>query len=188
MRLYLRRAPSGGKIMAIKALREALRVIDPDAKAHQADILLDALDRDGYALMAHADPRTLARMTDLIEDAGGHAVVVNDAEAERTERHWRSRRAARDGASPEDVFAAEAPSRPAAEAGDPAPEYAPCVGHTATALMAFSDGNPVTAALYAQNLARTTQDASLYNDVIRYLAHVFPWIESPLRENGSWPS
>ena len=187
MRLYLVTAPSSGRIIAIKHVREALQVIDPEATARQAITLLERLDADGYALMAQGDPPTLARMTEVIERGGGRAVAVSEQSAERQERIWRSRKAKQEGATPEDVFQAEAPSEATAPPAAPT-TFDPKVYNTAMFCVGICNGDPIPAALFASNLARTTEDTALWHSVIRCLAQVFPWIESPLRQGGAWPT
>jgi hypothetical protein len=191
MKLYLTNAEGVPRMHALKYLRDALRVIDPDAKVAQADELLTRLSRDGYAHMASGDPVTLARMADVLTEAGMVAYAVNEGDdAEAAERRWRSRAAKRAGLSPEDVFSVEAPGTPPlpVEADANAGPFSPAAYETALACMAICNGDPIRTALHASALARTTGDAVVYHEVVHILGHTFPWVVEPLRVNGIWPS
>ncbi len=171
MRLYLTRAPEGGKINGLRYVREALRVPDPAAKVAQAELLLDNLARYGYAHMATGDAVVLSRMSSLIEKAGGSASAVPEDQAKMCEAEWAGER-------PEAVIATLRAAAPAA--------FSPAAYETAMAIMAICNGDPIRSCLHAHALARTTGN-DLFYEVIRCLGSIFPWIEDPLRENDFWP-
>lgn len=174
LRLYLTDAEGVSRMHALKALREALRVIDPEAKVHQADALLAALAERGHAHMATGDPITLSLMSDVLTEAGLVAHAVPESEVERAERRWESKRAQRGGATPE-----QEPPR--------SQTFSPAAYETALACLAICNGDPMKAALHAHALARTTKDAVIYHETMHVYGVVFPWTVNPLREHGVWP-
>lgn len=185
MRLYLKGTPAGTRINKLRCVRDALRVIDPKATAHEAFTLLERLRDDGYALMANGDPLVLSEAAAVIERGGGLAVAVSEGTAAEQERRWRSKRATSDSATPEEVFATEAPGEPPQPTR--AAEFSPAATATALACMAICGGNPISAALHAATLGRTTGDAVVYHETIQYLGGVFPWIVETVKASGMWP-
>lgn len=174
MKVYLSQIdPSGeGGVKTIKAVRDALRVIDPQAKAQQASQLLEEFLREGTAHIADADPPTAARMQEILE-AGGCASVVDPDET------WIERRRR----------AAEPPEEVSDDLEEPdMANFAPAAYATAIALVVAKEGNPAAAAALAITLGTTTSDRALYDEVVELLAEIYPWVEVVLRASGMWPA
>lgn len=172
-------------LRALKGIREALRTLGhEEATLHDAREVWDSFQAQGYALVGHGDPRSVAVATGQLEAAGMLAVM--DFDAERYER----RRAQKSGATPEQQFGNppatihELPQPPAANVhkAHTATSY-----ETAMALLAMSGGNPLNACAQASTLARTTRDKDYFGKVILAMFDVFPWVERQVREQGLMP-
>lgn len=174
----------------LKAVRDAMRVIHPEAAATDAQVCIDACRVSGWGILGttEADQATIDRMrmeiNDLFEPVDAYYGI--DIDTDRHERRHASKRDQRDGLTPEQQFAKHAPGEPPAVTESPAPVMNPRAYETAMALLASSEGNPIAAAGVALNLARTTRDEALYHETIRCLIAVFPWIEVPLQAAGLW--
>jgi hypothetical protein len=89
------------------------------------------------------------------------------------------------GATPEQVFQELAPGAPSTAQKVPIKGILPPEAYeTAIALMATCDGNALKSAATARNLAVTTGNPDLYNDVIKSLIKALPWLEEVAAEAG----
>jgi hypothetical protein len=153
------------EIKALHAIRHALRYFEPSASLDLADGVLEAFKIDGYAFVAYGPYDAMEEIKEQMKQQGCEAVIDLDIEAYESRRRVREMTAS--GATPEEVFAAEAPGRIDATA-------------TTLVLIAASEGNPIRAAITAANLARTTGDKETYHGVIASLVGAFPWLPEVL--------
>lgn len=173
------------KMLSLKAIRDALRLWNPEANAAQAKGVLDVFDVLGYSHVGTSDdPTLLAAATRALEAAGIHAEV--DYDTERHDRRRNAAKAAAEGLTPEAVFKAQA------EVETPGPNPNPQVEgkavlpatQTALVLMAQANGNPLQAAAFAANLGRSTGQMDFYAEVMTILTLTFPWLYGMLQDRG----
>lgn len=174
-------------LMAIKALREAQRFFDPEADTATAAEAHDVFGHDGFVYIGETTPTSgdLDALRASLRSQGCETRL--DLNPEDYARQVRARRLTEAGATPEQVFAAEAPGVPTTELAREAQEagiYSTAAYETALVLMAQSQGNPLKAAAVASMLARTTEDDDLYHEVIAALCGPFPWLAPALVQQG----
>ncbi len=167
------------RMQATRAVRNAMRALglsEKDASYAAADKLLDALDRDGYALLGTSpNPTLLTEVSKSLAAADCEAVLNLDPERAARRSHSREDRGA--GKTPEQVFAERAPGEPTVEF-----RFSPQASATAMAMLAMTDGNPLNAAAFVHRLDHTTGDA-LWEEVQEALIQAFPFIGQALEEN-----
>lgn len=196
--LWLTEVPEGsGELMRLKAIREALRFFEPEADMTDAHSVLDVFNADGFCLLGQGDlgPVTATALTDLRERLAHEGFKTKvDLDPERYASQRRADALTRDGATPEQVFASEAP-------GPHPPLQAPVIRpaligdgplrvsayETGQVLLTFADGNPLRAAAFASMLARTTRDKQTYADTIIGLMRTYPWLQTAVEEQGLMP-
>lgn len=188
---YLRNVPAtadANRLRLLRDVRAAMRHLNPQASADDAEACIDAARSSGYGILGaqedehHGAANALATaeiLRGILSETG--AEVAMDIDTERADRHWRTRQAQREGKTPEQVFYEERPDTvrrlPVTTASDRATD-------TAMALLVPCDGNPLQAAALAMNIRRTTGDEPFWNDVVSAILRVFPWTEEPLRQSG----
>ncbi len=174
--LWLVAAPEN-EMQALRAIREALRFFTSEATLEDADGVLSGLKKQGFAFLGSAPEELIDRLYELKDDLFDSGCgAAFDIDQEKYARRFRSKRMTAEGATPEEVFAKEAPGEPT--------EPTARAYETALALMAASEGNPLRAAITAANLARTTGHAEVHHGAIAGLARAFPWLPKALSDNG----
>jgi hypothetical protein len=192
---YLRHVPSNADANRIRLLRDvrtAMRHLNPQATADDAEDCIDAVRASGYGILGAQEGTegeglaTLEVLNGILTDSG--CEVVRNLDTERADQRWHERRAAAEGMTPEQVFAGDPlPSQevpdnvkriPVKRSTDPATD-------TMAALLVPCDGNPLQAAALAINLRRINDNQrDFWNEVIACYLRVFPWVEEPLRHGG----
>lgn len=180
-------------IVAVKAIREALRVLydaeaegspEPRPGLAAAKAVLDAFREDGVAKLGETDDADGA--ANLILALRANGVFATTGSPERALRYHRAERLRQEGATPEEAFAALAPGD-APEAPAEPPAIRPDAGaSTALALMQMADGNPLAAAAFAATLSRAQGEASIpmWRVVQRFIIATYPFIQETLSESG----
>lgn len=196
--LYLTACPDGaGELIRLKAIRDALRFWEPDADMTDAHNVLDVFNADGFCLLGQGDMtpevrHDLEALRERLRDSGFETRL--DLDPERYASQQRADALTQAGASPEQVFAAEAP-------GPHPPLQAPAIRQalshdgslrvsayeTGQVLLTFAEGNPLRAAAFASMLARTTREKGLYGEVIIGLTRTYPWLVQAVQEQGLMP-
>lgn len=192
--LYLTRI-GHNRLAATKLVREVMQFLgtpgeDGPASMADADKLIDAFERDSYALLGvNDDALVLSDVTAQLNDGDCDAVIDLDPDlpgepAMRDLRREQSREDAAAGKTPEEVFAERAPGLPppAPVVTEP-PIFSTQAYETAMQLLVMTNGMPGNAAGYCHGLARTTEDDLLYREVQDALVKVFPFIAEALDAN-----
>lgn len=186
--LYITALPPNA-LRAVKALREALRYFDPESNTSAAQEAYEVFKSDGFVHAGDIDTSsadnelTLTRLRAALRSQGAETAL--DIDPERYARQARSRRLTAAGATPEQVFAAEAPGAGRVEQDEvESTVFSTQAYETALALMALMDGNPLRAAAGAAMLGRTAEDEELYREVILALVQTFPWLADEVVRQG----
>lgn len=178
---------------AAKALREAQRFFDAEATYETAQEALDVFGHDGFVFIgdidpAKHDPQAVVALRESLRSQECETAL--DLNPERHARQVRARRLTEAGATPEEVFAREAPGQPEPQHVVSEAEFegeyhfSTEAYETALALMALHDGNPLKACAAARLIGRAADDEDLYQEVIIALVKVFPWLAKMLSEQG----
>lgn len=180
--LWLTKVHPANRLRSLRAVRDALNALGGDdvASAAEAAAILRTFAEDGFAYLGdgNADALEAARSALAAQMCEGTINLDPEVEAKRQA----ARRMTREGATPEQVFAEHAPGQPAQPQA--AVELSPKVYRTAIGIMAGANGNPLTAAAQANTLARTTEDAAFYWQVIGALCETFPWLPNIMQQQG----
>lgn len=188
--------PSSTPVLAqLKLLRRALRFFEPEADMSDAEATLRVHDADGFVCLGTTSEMTPTVRQDfetLREHLRNEGFITQvDLDPERYASQMRARRATRAGASPEEVFAQEAPGVPlTAPVIRPAEQDEPisvAAYRTGQVLLTMAEGNPLRAAAFASMLARTTGDSQVFGDTIVGLMRSFPWLEQEVHNQGLMP-
>jgi hypothetical protein len=189
--LHLIHVEDGNALLRVRAVRAAMRALDPEpesVKATHADRAIRQARDEGSSLLGRSDSMSLLIDLAAALETNGCLARVNYPERLRDER------------SPEEVFAEEAAeldegsepipppvSGPAVHDAQPdaeRPQFSAEAYETAMALIVALDGKPFLAAAHARTLGRTTGDDDLYLETINAILYTFPWIKEPLAANG----
>jgi hypothetical protein len=167
-------------VVAAKAIREALRVVNPgtDITLGNAQTLMGWLENEGKAFLAEVEAPDAAKLISALQENG---VFATTGDPEQARRQYDAKRLSEAGASPEDVFGALAPGDAPDEASDGESDYC---AQTGMVLLAITSGNPLSACAHASAFARTTGDPEFWTDVQASLIETFPWIAQSLRASG----
>lgn len=190
--LHLIEIEDGNDLLRVRAVREALRALDPEPETvtvQQADQAIQRMRENGASLLGYcSNLDTLVDLAAALEENGCTALIDHDAKLSRRER---------DDRSPEEVFKQEAPEADVPAEPEPdrdgdaaldttteRPFFSAEAYETSMALIAHAEGVPGKAAAMAFNLARTTGDTDLYTETIQAIVFTFPWIREALVANG----
>lgn len=179
------------KLKELKAVRDAMRILSPEATATDAERAIQSVRERGWAILGTSETMevddVLARVREHLprED---FAVAIDIDTASR-ERRWKSRELTKQGATPEQVFSELAPGERTDEVrGKAVPikvAHSP-ISKTAFTCLLHADGNPVHAAAMALQLGRNSGQDAFYRDVVRFIIEAAPWVDEMLRASGAW--
>lgn len=179
-------AVESGPVVAVKAIREALRVLYPDTEVTMwdAQAVLREFNSEGSTVLADVPDDKATSQVIYALHANGVFATMGDPE--RAKRQHDARKLSEAGATPEDVFDALAPGEPPEAPSDEEPDRADAdhAAQTCMALLVMTEGNPLNACAHAHALSRTTGDPEFWTEVQRDLVATFPWLAGPLSENG----
>ncbi len=182
-------------IVAIKAIREALRKLNPDANPI-ADL---GEARRLHAAFTHGAEATIGETTDdhegfdALRDAlEANGVFVTALDPEKAAQRHEAAKMTASGATPEDVFAAQAPGKATLTLihgeDDPESGFDPSEAHKlAIALIVMMDGQPLHAAAHAMVLARAqgAESNDYWAEVQDVIIELYPAVEAALEADGS---
>lgn len=181
--LWITGMQRGNRLARLKAVREAMRAFDAEADIQSASDALVALRRQGFAFVGEGDEDAVSAAEGIL--AGVGVRHKRDLDPDTYAAKLRAKAMTAAGATPEEVFASEAPGAATEVAVESEPLWSTQQAYdTAMVLLAMCDGSPLKAAGEAQLLMRSTGQDDLFADVIRVFCHVFPVTEEILKANG----